>query len=133
MAKIDDIRFDDVLHSSHDEDELKVVSVDLPPPMHGVALDLRQRGQEKKLSDALHKLAAEDPSLKIEHNSQVNETVLRGMGELHLRLILERMQSRVRRRRRHAAAENPVPRDRKPQSRRPPSAQEANRRRRPIR
>ncbi len=93
VAKIDDIRFDDVLHSSHDEDELKVVSVDLPPPMHGVALDLRQRGQEKKLSDALHKLAAEDPSLKIEHNSQVNETVLRGMGELHLRLILERMQS----------------------------------------
>src|SRR5919109_5103241 len=79
VAKIDDIGFDDVLHSSHDEDELRIRAVDLPLPMHGVALELKQRGQEKKLSDALHKLSAEDPSLKIEFNSQVNETVLRGM------------------------------------------------------
>jgi elongation factor G len=93
VAKIEDIRFDDVLHSSHDEDELKLRAIDSPPPMHGVALDLRQRGQEKKLSDALHKLAAEDPSLKIEFNTQANETVVRGMGELHLRLVLERMQN----------------------------------------
>jgi elongation factor G len=93
VAKIEDIRFGDVLHSSHDEDELQIRANDLPAPMHGVALELKQRGQEKKLSDALHKLAAEDPSLKIEFNSQVNETVLRGMGELHLRLVLDRMRS----------------------------------------
>lgn len=93
VAKIDDIQFGDVLHSSHDEDELHCASVPLPPPMHGVAIDLKQRGQEKKLSDALHKLAVEDPSLKIEYNAQSNETVLRGLGEFHLRLVLERMQS----------------------------------------
>jgi elongation factor G len=93
VAKIDDIQFRDVLHSSHDEDEIMIQAVPLPAPMHGVALDLKQRGQEKKLSDALHKLASEDPSLRIEFNSQGNETVLRGMGELHLRLVLERMQS----------------------------------------
>jgi elongation factor G len=92
VSKIDDLHFDDVLHSSRDEDELRLRSVEIPPPMHGVALELSQRGQEKKLSDALHKLAAEDPSLKVEYNSQVNETVLRGMGELHLRLVLERMR-----------------------------------------
>ena len=40
----------------------------------------------------MHKLTAEDPSLKLEHNVQANETVLRGMGELHLRLALERMK-----------------------------------------
>jgi len=93
VAKIDDIQYGDVLHSSHDEDELSCPAVPLPPPMHGVAIDLKQRGQEKKLSDALHKLAVEDPSLRIEFDSQANETVLRGMGELHLRLVLDRMQS----------------------------------------
>ena len=60
--------------------------------MHGLALELNQRGQEKKLSDALHKLSAEDPSLHVEFNAQANETVLRGMGELHLRVVLQRMK-----------------------------------------
>src|SRR5690606_21896202 len=92
VAKIDQIQFDDVLHSSRDEDEVRLRSIPLPPPMYGLALELEQHGQEKKLSDALHKLAAEDPSLVIEHNAQANETVLRGMGELHLRLVLERIK-----------------------------------------
>jgi elongation factor G len=93
VAKIEDIHFGDVLHSSHDEDDLALRGVPLPQPMHGVAIDLKQRGQEKKLSEALHKLAVEDPSLEIEFHSQNNETVLRGLGELHLKLILDRMQS----------------------------------------
>ncbi|HEX7079909.1 MAG TPA: elongation factor G [Gammaproteobacteria bacterium] len=92
VAKIDQIRFDDVLHSSHDEDEVRLESVELPPPMYGLALELEQHGQEKKLSDALHKITAEDPSLVVEHNATTNETVLRGMGELHLRLVLERIR-----------------------------------------
>jgi len=92
VSKIEEIHFDDVLHSSHDEDSIRMRSIEMPPPMHGVALELSQRGQEKKLSDALHKLAAEDPSLQVEFNAQVNETVLRGMGELHLRLVMERMK-----------------------------------------
>jgi elongation factor G len=93
VAKIEELDFNDVLHNSHDEDELKLPPLDLPEPMHSVAVEPSQRGQEKKLSDALHKLTAEDPSLKLEHNAQANETVLRGMGELHLRLALERMDS----------------------------------------
>jgi elongation factor G len=92
VSKIDEIQYDDVLHSSHDEDELRMRVVDAPEPMYGVALELSQHGQEKKLSDALHKLTAEDPSLRIEHNMHANETVLKGMGELHLRLVLERIK-----------------------------------------
>ena len=91
VAKIEDLKFDDVLHSSHDEDELHMRRANIPAPMYGVALELTQHGQEKKLSDALAKLTAEDPSLVIEFDSQANETVLRGMGELHLRLVLQRM------------------------------------------
>ena len=93
VSKIEDIHFDDVLHTSHDEDELRMKVADIPAPMHGVALELNQRGQEKKLSDALHKLSAEDPSLQIAFDTQANETVLRGMGEFHLRLVLERMKN----------------------------------------
>lgn len=92
LAKIDNIEFNNVLHSSHDEDNLRMPAPAIPEPMHGVALELSQRGQEKKLSDGLHKLSAEDPSLRIEFNAQANETVLRGMGDLHLRVVLERMK-----------------------------------------
>lgn len=92
VAKVDDLHFDAVVHSSHDEDQFHLKSVELPSPMHGVALELTRRGDEKKLSDALHKLTAEDPSLQLEFNAQANETVLRGQGELHLRLVMERMQ-----------------------------------------
>ena len=92
VSKIEDIGFNNVLHSSHDEDDLRMRPVAIPAPMYGVAVELTQRGQEKKLSDALHKLLAEDPSLQIEFNAQANETVLRGMGELHLRIVIQRMK-----------------------------------------
>lgn len=92
VSKVDDLHFDAVLHSSHDEDQFHLRTVALPTPMHGVAIEPARRGDEKKLSDALHKVMAEDPSLRIEFNAQANETVLRGMGELHLRLVLERMR-----------------------------------------
>lgn len=91
LAKVDELHFDAVVHSSHDEDQFHLKSVKLPAPMHGVAIELARRGDEKKLSDALHKLTAEDPSLQLDFNAQANETVLRGQGELHLRLLLERM------------------------------------------
>ncbi len=92
VAKVDEIHFDAVLHDSHDEDHFHLAAKKLPPPMAGIAVAPKQRGTEQKLSDALHKLAAEDPSLRIEHNATANETVIRGMGELHLRILLEKMQ-----------------------------------------
>ncbi|MGH8676065.1 MAG: elongation factor G, partial [Burkholderiales bacterium] len=51
----------------------------------------KKRGDEQRLSDALHKLAAEDPCFRIEHVAQANETVLRGLGEIHLKTVLEKM------------------------------------------
>ena len=92
VSKVEDLHFDAVLHTSHDEDQFHLRPLDLPAPMYGLALEPARRGDEKKLSDALHKLTAEDPSLRIEFNPQSNETVLRGIGELHLRLVLERMR-----------------------------------------
>lgn len=94
VAKIDEIHFDAVLHDSHDEDNYHLKPAASPPPMYGLAIKPTRRGDEQKISEALHKLSAEDPTLIVEHNAAANETVLRGMGELHLRIVLERMKER---------------------------------------
>jgi elongation factor G len=92
VAKVEGIEHNDILHASHDEDSLTMAKRAIPEPMYALALTLKERGQEKKLSDGLHKLTAEDPSLAIEQDSQTHETVLKGMGELHLRSALERLR-----------------------------------------
>ena len=94
VAKVDDIEFDSVLHDSHDEDNIHLKSIEFPAPMHGIAVTARSRGDEQKISDTLRKLASEDPSIRIEHNHSMNETVMRAMGDLHLRALLEDMSER---------------------------------------
>ncbi|HSC06719.1 MAG TPA: elongation factor G, partial [Steroidobacteraceae bacterium] len=94
VAKVDELHFDAVLHDSHDEDAFHLKSITFPPPMLGVAIEPERRGEEQRLSDALHKLVAEDPCVRVEHHAALNETVLYGMGDLHLRVMLERMTER---------------------------------------
>jgi elongation factor G len=62
--------------------------------MLGVAIEPERRGDEHKLAEALHKLAAEDPCVRVEHSATLNESVLYGMGDLHLRVMVERMAER---------------------------------------
>jgi elongation factor G len=94
VTKVDEISYDDVLHDSHDEDNYHHRPAGFPPPMMGLAVEPARRGDEQKLGDALHKLAAEDPGLRIEHRASTNETVILGMGDLHLRMTLQRMKER---------------------------------------
>ncbi len=94
VAKVDEIHFDAVLHDSHDEDLIHLKPLEFPEPMYGLAIEPTRRGDEQKLSDALHKLSEEDPCFQVEHNSITKETVIRGLGELHLRIALERMRDR---------------------------------------
>ena len=91
VAKVDDIHFDAVLHDSHDEDQIHFVPLEFPTPMHSLAIEPKRRGDEQKISDALHKLSAEDPTFRVEHNATLNQTVISGLGDLHMRYILERM------------------------------------------
>lgn len=94
VAKIEDIHFNALLHDSHDEDQVYLQSVDMPAPMYGLAIQAKSRGDEQKISDALHKLEAEDQSFQVEHNAATNETVIRGLGEFHLRIMLEKLKDR---------------------------------------
>ena len=94
VPKIDELHFDAVLHDSHDEDHYHLRSVNFPPPMLGVAIRAEKRGDEQKLSESLHRLVAEDPCVRVEHHAAQNETVLYGLGDLHLRVMLQRMTER---------------------------------------
>jgi elongation factor G len=94
VPKIDELHFDAVLHDSHDEDHYHLKSVAFPPPMLGLAIRPEKRGDEQKLSEALHRMVAEDPCVRVEHHAAQNETVLYGLGDLHLRVMLQRMSER---------------------------------------
>jgi elongation factor G len=96
VAKVDDIEFDCVLHDSHDEDQIHMRPLEFPTPMHGVAITPRKRGDEQRISDVLHRMVAEDPTVVVEHDAVTNETVLRALGDLHLRSILERMNAQFK-------------------------------------
>jgi elongation factor G len=94
VAKLDELHFDAVLHDSHDEDHHHLKSVSFPPPMLGLAIRAEKRGDEQKLSEGLHRLVAEDPCVRVEHHTAQNETVLYGLGDLHLRVMLQRLTER---------------------------------------
>ena len=91
VSRVDDIHFDAVLHDSHDEDHFHLSSIECPLPLFGLAINVAKRGDEQKLNDALHKLESEDPCFHIEHNAAANETVMRGLGEVHLKVLLRRL------------------------------------------
>lgn len=92
VAKVPEVHFDAMLHDSHDEDDLSLKSVNFPMPLAGLAITPTKRGEEQKLAEAMEKLSQEDPCLRVERDAAANETVLRGLGELHLRTALERME-----------------------------------------
>ncbi|MGO4778689.1 elongation factor G, partial [Lysobacter sp. 2RAB21] len=85
VAKVEELHFDAVLHDSHDEDQIHLAPLNFPRPMFGLAVEAASKGQEQKLATALHKLSEEDPCFQVEHETETNETVIRGLSDLHLR------------------------------------------------
>lgn len=96
VAKVDEIEFDSVLHDSHDEDHIHLKPLQFPLPMQGLAVQTKRKSDEHRLFDILHKLELEDPCFKVERHPSTNETVIRGLGEMHLRTKLARMQQQFK-------------------------------------
>ena len=96
IAKVDEIQFDHILHDSAEDSHIRAKPLELPTPVFGLAVQPKKRGEEQKVSDVLHKLIAEDPCFRIEHNAQANETVMRGLGEVHLRTTLEKIATQYK-------------------------------------
>ena len=68
--------------------------IEFPTPMTGLAITPKSRGDEQKLSGALAKICQEDPTCRLDRDSQTKELVISGMSELHLQLIRERLKRR---------------------------------------
>jgi elongation factor G len=92
LAKVEEIGRGDVLHT-----EITPMYRSMPPvptPMYSLAVAPKSRGDEQKISGALSKLSEEDPTFRATRDSQTNETVISGIGDLHLRIILGKMTQR---------------------------------------
>ncbi len=94
VAKVEEIHAGDVLHDDHALDSVHLKPLNYPTPMHGLAVAPKTRGDEAKIAGAFHKIVEEDPTFTVSHDSQTHEMVVRGLGELHLRLILEKLKHR---------------------------------------
>jgi len=90
LAKVEEIQRGDVLH--HEVTPMYRASQPVPTPMYSLAVSPKSRGDEQKISECLHKLAEEDPTFVATRDSQTNETVISGIGDLHLRIILTKMK-----------------------------------------
>ncbi len=96
VAKVEEIDFDAVLHDSHDEDNIHLRPLEFPRPMQGLAVETRRKVDEQRLFDILHKLELEDPCFEVERHPTTHETVIRGLGEMHLRYKLEKMSAQYK-------------------------------------
>ncbi len=68
-------------------------AIRFPEPVISVAIEPKTRADQDKMDDALQKLSEEDPTFKVDYNQDTGQTVISGMGELHLEVILNRLLS----------------------------------------
>ena len=94
LIKVDELKFASVLHESANGKSIEMKAAAFPKPMFGLAVTAKSRGDEGKISDALHRLDEEDPTFAITRDSSTKEMIINGMGDMHLRVILERLKSK---------------------------------------
>ncbi|PYO82827.1 MAG: elongation factor G [Gemmatimonadetes bacterium] len=89
VAKLRDTHTNDTLSTR--ETPIVLPKIPFPEPVITVAVEVKQRGEEDKLSTGLHKLHEEDPTFHHEFNAELGQTLLRGLGERHLEIVVGRL------------------------------------------
>src|SRR5262245_43964501 len=75
-----------------DEGKLVVLeSIDFPDPVIDIAIEPKTKGDQERLATSLQKLASEDPSFRVRSDAETGQTIIAGMGELHLEIIVDRL------------------------------------------
>lgn len=73
-------------------EQIVLESMTFPEPVISVAIEPKTKGDQEKLSTAIQKLAQEDPTFQVELDEETGQTIIRGMGELHLDILVDRMK-----------------------------------------
>ncbi len=89
VAKLRDTHTNDTLSTK--EMPIVLSKIPFPEPVITEAIEVKQRGEEEKLSNGLHKLHEEDPTFQYEYNGELQQTLIRGLGERHLEIIVGRL------------------------------------------
>jgi elongation factor G len=89
VAKLNDTMTGDTLVTKGTTIDIETMTP--PEPLLSVAIKAKSKGDEDKLANALHRLQEEDPVMRIERNPETHQTVLRGMGETHLSIAIEKL------------------------------------------
>ena len=92
VTKLRDVHTNDTL--CNPSPPLSLEGIPFPEPDIAMAIRGRNRSDDDKLGDVLHRLMEEDPSFRAEHDAELGQTIVRGQGELHLEVQVERMQRR---------------------------------------
>jgi elongation factor G len=92
VAKVDGLHVGDTVALKSDAPMLPAIR--FPAPMYGLAIEPKNRGDEQKISAGLHKIAEEDPTVKVVHDAQTHEMVISGVSQLHLDVVQERLKHR---------------------------------------
>ena len=92
LTKVEELAFDAVLHDAGEDDHVHMKSLDIPHAVLGLAIKPKKQSDTSKLAEVLHKLTAEDAGLHVEHDPNTHEAVIRGLGEMHLESVLERIR-----------------------------------------
>jgi elongation factor G len=74
------------------ENEIFLESMDFPAPVISISIKPESNADNEKLGEALHRLADEDPTFTVSYDHETNETIISGMGELHLEIIVDRLR-----------------------------------------
>ena len=85
-----DIKTGDTL--SDEKSKIILESMSFPDPVIGYAIEPKQQADVDKLGMAVSKLVEEDPTLRVQTDQETSQTILKGMGELHLEIIIERLK-----------------------------------------
>ncbi|HPC95074.1 MAG TPA: elongation factor G [Sedimentisphaerales bacterium] len=94
LAKIEELKVGDLIHDGRVRG--RFVMPPVPQPMFSLALEPASRGDEQKIGGALERLSEEDLCFRTARDPQTKELVAQGLGELHLRIILEKLEKRFK-------------------------------------
>ena len=94
VSKVENLHFNSILHDGSLGESIHLKPLALPRPMFGLAIEAATKAAETKLGDSLHKLLDEDPTLETERIAATGQLVLRGLGELHLKMKLRLLADR---------------------------------------